>query len=145
MNNPGQWARLRNGQVDIATAVEEVLRYTSPALHVMRVSKRDVLIGGERVRAGDRVAVWNGSANRDALAFPDPDRFDLGRTPNRHLTFGIGPHFCVGAPLARVELRVLLQVLAEKVGEMELAGPMRRLKSNFMWGIESLPVVLRAR
>ncbi|MEU8663108.1 cytochrome P450 [Actinoplanes philippinensis] len=145
MDNPEQWRLLQSGEADVSTAVEEVLRYTSPALHVTRVATRDVQVGEQPVRAGDRVVVWNASVNRDETVFRDPDRFDLRRTPNRHLTFGIGPHFCIGAPLARVELKVLLQVLAEKVATMELAGPVRRLRSNFMWGIESLPLRLRGR
>ncbi|BFO18443.1 cytochrome P450 [Streptomyces sp. KM77-8] len=143
MENPGEWERLRSGAVDIESAVDEVLRYTSPALHVTRVAKKDVQVGDQLVRAGETVALWNSSVNRDETVFPDPDRFDLGRAPNRHLTFGIGPHFCLGAPLARVELKVLLEVLAEKVTHMELVGPVERLRSNFMWGIERLPVALR--
>ncbi|PKT74619.1 cytochrome P450 [Streptomyces populi] len=143
IQNPGEWHRLRGGEVSIESAVDEVLRYTSPALHVLRVAKKDVEVGGRLVRAGEAVAIWNSSVNRDETVFPDPDRFDLGRDQNRHLTFGIGPHFCLGAPLARVELKVLLQVLAEKVTHLELAGPVERLRSNFMWGIERLPVVLR--
>jgi cytochrome P450 len=145
MDNPEQWRLLQSGEADMGTAVEEVLRYTSPALHVTRVAKRDVQVGDQSVRAGERVVVWNASVNRDETVFPEPDRFDLRRTPNRHLTFGIGPHFCIGAPLARVELKVLLQVLAERVGVMEPAGPVRRLRSNFMWGIESLPLRLWGR
>ncbi|WP_018791294.1 cytochrome P450 [Salinispora arenicola] len=145
MDNPEQWRLLQSGEADVSTAVEEVLRYTSPALHVTRVAKKDVRVGDQLVRAGERVVVWNASVNRDETVFLDPDRFDLRRSPNRHLTFGIGPHFCIGAPLARVELKVLLQVLAEKVGAMELAGPVRRLRSNFMWGIESLPLRLSGR
>lgn len=142
IENPQEWRRLKAGEVDIETAVDEVLRYTSPALHVMRVATQDVQLGGQHVRAGDAVVLWNASANRDEKVFPDPDRFDLGRTPNRHLTFGIGPHFCLGAPLARVELKVLLQVLAERVGHMEITGPVERMRSNFMWGIDRLPVAL---
>ncbi|MEU6113082.1 cytochrome P450 [Streptomyces sp. NPDC047117] len=143
IENPDQWQRLREGSVAIDTAVDEILRYTSPALHVVRVAKKDVEVGGQQVRAGQAVAIWNSSVNRDETAFPDPDRFDLGRTPNRHLTFGIGPHFCLGAPLARAELKVLLEVLAEKVTHLELVGPVERQRSNFMWGIERLPVSLR--
>ncbi|MET7905911.1 cytochrome P450 [Streptomyces sp. NPDC005355] len=142
IENPEEWRRLKAGEVDIESAVDEVLRYTSPALHVMRVATQDVELGGQHVRAGEAVVLWNASANRDESVFPDPDRFDLGRTPNRHLTFGIGPHFCLGAPLARVELKVLLQVLAERVGRIEITGPVERMRSNFMWGIDRLPVAL---
>lgn len=142
IENPDEWSRLRGGEVGIDSAVEEVLRYTSPALHVMRVATSDVEVGEQLVRAGDAVAVWNSSANRDEAVFVNPDDFDLGRSPNRHLTFGIGPHFCLGATLARVELKVLLEVLAERVTHIELAGAVRRMRSNFMWGIEHLPVSL---
>jgi cytochrome P450 len=142
IEHPGEWHRLRNGEVGVDSAVEEVLRYTSPALHVMRVAVEDVKVGEQLVQAGDAVAVWNSSANRDEAIFTDPDKFDLSRSPNRHLTFGIGPHFCLGATLARVELRVLLEVLAQRVTHMELAGTVRRMRSNFMWGIEHLPVSL---
>ncbi|WP_030408374.1 cytochrome P450 [Streptomyces albus] len=142
IENPGEWHRLKTGQVSIESAVDEVLRYTSPALHVMRVATQDVEVGGQQVSAGEAVVLWNSSANRDESVFPAPDRFDLGRTPNRHLTFGMGPHFCLGAPLARVELKVLLQVLAERVSHMEITGPVKRMRSNFMWGIDHLPVAL---
>ena len=143
IENPAEWQRLKEGSVDIETAVDEVLRYTSPALHVMRVAKKDVQVGDQHVKAGDAVVIWNSSVNRDETVFPDPDRFDLSRTGNRHLTFGIGPHFCLGAPLARIELKVLLQVLTEKVTEMKIVGEAEWLRSNFMWGIERLPVALR--
>ncbi|MER7046426.1 cytochrome P450 [Streptomyces jumonjinensis] len=142
IENPAEWQRLKQGTVDIETAVDEVLRYTSPALHVMRIAKKDVQVGDQQVKAGDAVTIWNSSVNRDETVFPHPDRFLLSRTGSRHVTFGIGPHFCLGAPLARVELKVLLQVLAEKVTEMDIVGTVERLRSNFMWGIERLPVAL---
>lgn len=143
VENPDEWRRLRAGTVEVETAVEEVLRYTSPAMHVKRVATTDVEVGGEPVRAGEAIAVWNPSANRDETVFPDPDRFDLARRPNRHLTFGHGPHNCIGGMLARMELRVLLEVLRERVSTMELTGPARRLFSNFIWGFAHLPVRLR--
>ncbi|MGW7754509.1 cytochrome P450 [Streptomyces violaceusniger] len=142
IRQPEQWARLRAGAVPIEMAVEEILRFTSPALHVMRVATKDVTIGGQLIRAGDSVAVWLASANRDDAEFENPDQLDLGRTPNRHLTFGIGRHFCLGSTLARVELKVLLQALADRVAEPVLVGPVRRTRSNFMWGIDELPVRL---
>lgn len=142
IENPGEWRRLKTGEVSIESAVDEVLRYTSPALHVMRVATRDVEVGGQQVIAGEAVVLWISSANRDESVFPHPARFDLGRKPNRHLTFGMGPHFCLGAPLARVELKVLLQVLTERVSHMEITGPVKRMRSNFMWGVDHLPVAL---
>ncbi|TNH29621.1 cytochrome P450 [Micromonospora orduensis] len=143
IENPDQWRGLREGTLDVDTAVEEVLRYTSPAMHVKRVVTADVELGGQLVEAGQAVAVWNPSVNRDEQIFPDPERFDLARRPNRHLTLGHGPHNCLGGLLARQELRILLEVLRERVTTMELVGPVRRLYSNFIWGFEQLPVRLR--
>ncbi|RMI30440.1 cytochrome P450 [Nocardia stercoris] len=142
IENPDQWQRLKTGDAEVATAVEEILRYTSPALHSLRMAKRDVLVGSQQVRAGEPVVVWNTSANRDDAVFPDGDRFDVGRTIGRHLVFGIGEHFCIGAPLARTELTVLLRTLVDKVRTPELAGEIERLHSNFMWGLNYLPVAL---
>lgn len=144
MEHPDQWRRLRDGEVGLDTAVEEILRYTSPAMHMVRVARRDVELDGVAVRAGDRVALWNPSANRDESVFDRPEVFDLGRKPNRHIAFGAGGHFCVGAALARMELQVLLRVLIDKVAGAELTGPVRRMRSNFMWGVERLPVRLIA-
>jgi cytochrome P450 len=145
MNNPGEWRRLRDGEVTLDTAVEEILRFTSPAMHMVRVATRDTVVGGQLVRQGERVALWNPSANRDQSVFADPERLDLGRRPNRHLAFGLGHHFCIGAALARVELRAMLTVLLERTSGAEFAGPVRRMRSNFMWGVESMPVALRPR
>ena len=137
-----QWELLRSGRLDLDTAVEEILRWSSPNMHVIRTARTDTVICGQEIRAGQQVAVWTPSVNRDETVFDQPHTFDLRRTPNRHLTFGAGSHFCVGASLARVELRVFLQVLAAKVARAEVTGPVRRMRSNFMWGIESLPVRL---
>ncbi|WP_218923788.1 cytochrome P450 [Streptomyces sp. rh34] len=143
MDNPGQWQRLRDREVDLDTAVDEILRWSTPAMHVVRVARTTTVIGGQTVRAGEQVAIWNPSVNRDESVFDQPHTFDLGRRPNRHLAFGLGNHFCIGASLARVELRVFLHVLLDKVAGARLAGPIRRMRSNFMWGIESLPVTLQ--
>jgi len=141
IQNPGEWRRLRADPAGLApTAVEEVLRWTAPSLNVMRTALREVTVGGQRVRVGERVSIWNPIVNRDEEAFPDADRFDVGRTPNRHLTFGLGQHFCIGAALARLELRVLLLTLARRVRRMEMAGPVKRLRSNLMWGVDRVPV-----
>jgi cytochrome P450 len=142
IDNPAEWRRLRAGEVDLDRAADEILRFTSPAMHVKRVAKADSEVGGQRIRAGESVAVWNPSANRDETVFPDPDRLDLARTPNRHLTFGHGPHTCLGAMLARLELRVLLEGLRDRVTRIEQAGPAERLYSNFIWGFGRLPVTL---
>jgi len=143
MQNPGAWAAIKHGRVPIETAVEEVLRWTTPTLHAGRTATEDALIRGGFIEAGDRVTVWNASANRDERQFPDPDGFDPARTPNKHLTFAYGPHFCLGAYLARAEITAALEALRAMVGEFEPAGPPRRVFSNFLSGYSSLPVRLK--
>ncbi|MFJ9576933.1 cytochrome P450 [Streptomyces sp. NPDC101191] len=140
---PEQWRRLRDGEVGTEGAVEEILRWTSPLLHAGRTATRDVDLHGHTVAAGDVVSVWLGSANRDERVFTAPDTFDPGRTPNRHVTFAHGPHFCLGAHLARIELGALLDALRESVTEIEPAGPPSPVYSAFVSGPAHLPVVLR--
>lgn len=142
IENPREWQRLRGGEVSLDTAVEEVLRYTSPAMHMKRVARMNTEIAGQSIKAGETIAIWNPSANRDEAVFDRPDTLDLGRRPNRHLAFGMGNHFCIGAALARVELRVMLQLLVDRLAGAEITGPVRRMRSNFMWGVERMPVTL---
>ena len=142
MRHPEQWARLRADRGLVPTAVEEILRWTSSATHSMRRATRDVTIGGEQIRAGDRVVLWVPSANRDEEVFTDPDRFDVGRTPNRHLALGIGEHFCLGSTMARTQLRVLLTELLDAVETVEPAGPVEPVSSIAVGGAASLPVRL---
>ena len=97
------------------------------------------LLRGNRIRAGDRVVNWNISANRDQAAFTRADSFDLARSPNDHLAFGHGEHFCLGANLARLELRVILDEVLRRIPDIELAGPIERLRSNFVAGIKHMP------
>src|SRR5207302_1214811 len=101
--HPEQLARLRRSPDLLPTAVEEILRWVSPVMHMARIATRDVELRGRQIRAGERVLLWYPSANRDEEIFPEPDRFDVGRTPNDHLAFGIGEHFCLGAGFARLE------------------------------------------
>ncbi len=138
--HPEQRARLLADPSLIPTAVEEILRWTSPVMHMARLCVRDTEIRGQPIKAGEKVVMWYPSANRDADIFPDPDRFDVGRTPNDHLAFGIGEHFCLGAGLARLELRVMFEELLRRLPDIELAGPAERLRSNFIGGIKHLPV-----
>ncbi|MFI6044569.1 cytochrome P450 [Nocardia sp. NPDC051321] len=140
IENPDQWHALRSGDVAVDSAVEEVLRWTTPPLHVARTAVQDLDIGGTAVRKGDIVTLWNVSANNDESAFPQPRRFLLSRSPNKHLSLGHGPHFCLGAFLGRAELRVLLGALVAGVARMELRGAPRPLYSNFIYGCDSLPV-----
>jgi len=141
---PGEWRRWCAGEVSTTSAVDEVLRWTSPALHVGRTAVVDVELHGEHIRAGDVVTAWNVSANRDEREFARPDVFDLSRSPNRHVTFGYGSHFCLGAALARMEIAVLAQALRTRVSAIELTGVPRWVYSNFLSGYTSLPVAFTA-
>ncbi|MFI1195250.1 cytochrome P450 [Micromonospora sp. NPDC020750] len=125
--------------------VEEGLRWTSPANSFLRHAQQDVELSGGLVRRGEAVAVWIGSANRDAETFTDPYRFDITRPDNRHIAFGFGPHYCLGAPLARVTLAVFFTELFRAFDRIELNGPVEHLASNFIAGITHLPVLTRRR
>ncbi|MDI3409003.1 cytochrome P450 [Streptomyces cavernicola] len=140
VEHPGEQARLRAGEVQLASAVEELLRWHPPVLTFRRTATRDVEIGGQRVRAGDKVVVLHASANHDERVFADPYRLDLGRTPNPHVSFGEGPHVCLGAHFARLQLRVLYEEVLRHFPVLVAAGPPRRLVSNFINGIKELPV-----
>ncbi|MFG3283163.1 cytochrome P450 [Streptomyces sp. NPDC048111] len=139
--HPEQWRALR-GDADLETATEEVLRWTTPAMHFGRRALTDVEIGGRTIAAGDVVTLWNSAANFDEDVFAEPDRFDLARTPNKHVAFGHGPHFCLGAFLGRTHVSAMLSALRRKVGGIEIAGAPRTLYSNFVYGYTSLPVRL---
>jgi len=143
IERPDQWRRLRAEPGLLPTAVAEILRFTSPALHVLRTAVTDVQLGDQLVRAGDRVTLWNAAASRDEAVFTDPDEFDLARSQGQHLAFGAGAHYCLGSALAGTELRVLFGELSRRVVQVEPAGPVRRLSSNLIWGIASMPVTLR--
>jgi cytochrome P450 len=132
--------RLREDPALLPHAVEEMLRWWTPVMHFRRTATVDTELAGTRIRAGDKVVVWFSSANRDPDAFPDPDSFRPDRTPNDHLTFGHGPHFCLGAHLARVQLRAMFTAVLDLLGEVEPAGEPVRLRSNFQNGIKSLPI-----
>jgi cytochrome P450 len=144
IDHPAQWARLRVNPLLIATAVEEIIRWASPSLNVMRTATQDITIGTTLVQEGERVTIWNPVVNRDDRVFADPDAFDAGRQPNRHLSFGMGSHFCLGAWLARQELQVLIEALMPRVRRLERAGTARRTRSTRTWGYDSLPVRLVA-
>jgi cytochrome P450 len=124
----------------IDTAVEEILRWTSPLHHMSRAVTADVEVGGKTIRAGDRVLMWYASANRDEDVFEEPYRFDIGRDPNDHLAFGIAEHFCLGAGFARKEIRVMFEELFRRLPDIKVVGAPVRLRSNFINGIKHLPV-----
>jgi cytochrome P450 len=141
--HPDQWAALRNGAVTVESAGEEILRWTTPTMHFGRAATGDVALRDQLIAAGDLVTLWFTSANRDETVFPDPDQFDLARTPNKHLALGYGRHFCLGAYLGRVEINAMLDGLRIFVQDIEQTGPGREIYSNFLTGMSSLPVTLK--
>lgn len=141
MDHPEQLDRLRHHPELIPSAVEEILRVTSVTMHFRRTATRDVELHGRTIRAGDKVVLWWISGDYDERQFPDPFRFDIERSPNEHLAFGRGgPHRCIGEWLARVEIEVLLRELLPRIADIRVAGPIQRLRSNFISGIKHLPV-----
>ncbi len=143
MEHPDQYQRLRQHPELIDRAVEEILRWVSPIICFRRTVTRDTTIRGQAIRTGDRVLMLYQSANRDEAVFAGADRFDVGRDPNPHVAFGIGTHFCLGANLARLELRVMVQALIERLPELRVApgAEPARVASTLVRGIQSLPVV----
>lgn len=143
VRDPAQWHWLRAaGPTGIAAAVEEILRWTCPGVHALRTVTRPTEIGGIPIAEGDRITMWNTAANRDESVFFDPDRFRPDRTPNKHVTFGSGRHFCIGARVARLELTAFLTELVSRVDRIELTGEPHFNSSNFTWGLRTLPIRL---
>ena len=139
LQNPDQWERWRTERP--ATAVDEILRWTSPAVVLQRTASEDTEVAGRLVGKGERVGIYFASANFDEEVFVDPRRFDIGRSPNPHVTFGAGgSHFCIGANLSRLELRVMFDVIADELTGTTLIGEPRRLRSSWLNGIKHLPV-----
>ncbi len=138
-----QRMRLVSDSGGLSIAVEELLRWVSPILQFRRTARHDTQLAGQRIAAGDKVVLYFVAANRDPAVFDDPDRLDLGRQHNPHLSFGTGPHFCLGASLARLEAVELMRALLPYLRGLELTGPPVRLESNFVNGLKSLPVRLR--
>ncbi|MFE5888216.1 cytochrome P450 [Streptomyces sp. NPDC056462] len=140
--HPESYERLRTGHVELLSAVDELLRWHPPVLTFRRTAAQDTELAGRLIRAGDKVVVFHASANRDERAFADPDRLDLSRTPNPHVSFGDGPHVCLGAHFARLQLRVLYGEVLRVLPVLRTAGEPKRLVSNFINGLKSLPVQL---
>jgi cholest-4-en-3-one 26-monooxygenase len=139
--HPDQWSRLVHDPSLLDSAVEEVLRWSTPLLHFRRTATEDVTLHGETIRRGDKVLLWYASANFDEDVFADPLSFDIGRSPNDHVTFGTGgPHFCLGAHLARLELHAMLEELTRRLPGLRLDGHVERLTSNWTNGIKRMPV-----
>jgi cytochrome P450 len=141
LQHPEQMAELRDDPSLLPDATEEILRWGTVTMHFRRTAMRDVDVNGTTIRAGDKILLWFISGDYDDRQFPDPYRFDIRRTPNDHLAFGLkSPHKCIGEHLARVEIRVLLEELLPRLARVSCNGPIERLRSNFISGIKHLPL-----
>jgi cholest-4-en-3-one 26-monooxygenase len=139
-NHPEQRERVLQNRALIPSTVEEIVRYTPPVMHFRRTATQDAELRGVQIKAGDKVTMWYPSVNRDADVFPNADTFDVGRTPNEHLGYGIGEHFCLGASLARIELNIIFEELLRRLPDITLDGPVRHLRSNLIDGIKEMRV-----
>jgi cholest-4-en-3-one 26-monooxygenase len=145
LDHPDEWERLVADPALIPSATEEILRWASPVMYFRRNVTQATEVRGQAMAPGDKVSIWYASANRDEEVFDQPFRFDVGRSPNDHLAFGGGgPHFCLGASLARMEIRILFEELVARVRRVERLGDADRLRSNFIGGIKHLPVAVTA-
>ena len=141
IEQPEQMAELRDNPALMPTAVEEILRWGTVTMHFRRTATEDTELAGQRIKAGDKVVIWFISADYDERQFPEPYRFDIKRTPNEHVAFGLkSPHKCLGEHLARVEIKVLFEELLPRLADIRLNGPVERLRSNFIAGIKHLPL-----
>jgi cholest-4-en-3-one 26-monooxygenase len=146
IEHPDQFAMLADNPALVPSATEEILRWASPVMFFRRNVTKDTELRGQKFKAGDKVSIWYISANRDEDIFPNPFAFDIRRTPNQHVAFGGGgPHFCLGASLARMEMSILFEELVKRVASVERTGPVKRLRSNFINGLKHLPVRITPR
>ncbi len=140
-DHPDQWERLKADRSLLPSAIEEMLRYVSPVMHFRRQAVADITMGDQKISEGDKVVFWHISANRDETVFDSPNQFDIGRSPNNHMAFGAGgPHFCLGANLARMEIKVMYDRLLDRMPDIHLDGEVERLRSNFINGVKHIPV-----
>jgi cholest-4-en-3-one 26-monooxygenase len=140
LDRPDVVERLRSDPNALSRAIEEMLRYEPPVIQIRRTATQTVTLAGRRIAEGDKVVVFFPSANRDADVFVDPDRFDIDRAPNDHIAFGYGTHFCLGAPLARLEARHLFGELLKRLRRIERVAPIVYVRSNFVRGVRSLVI-----
>ena len=140
IEHPDQMLRVQRDPGLLRPAIEEVVRWTSPIIHFARTAATDCEIRGQRIRKGDRLALFYPSANRDEEVFEEPFRFRVDRNPNRHLGFGVGEHFCAGAHVARLEMEMAYKYLLPRIEEVELTGPPQRLRSHLVGGVKHLPI-----
>jgi cytochrome P450 len=143
VEHPDQLARLRKEPGLMRPAIEEIVRWTTPSIYKRRTVTRDTKFHGAVLKTGDKLTVWEMSANRDERIFNDPFTFDIARTPNRHIGFGFGAHICLGAALARLELKVGLSALLERIAEFEVEGPAQWVPNNRLLGLKRLPLQIK--
>ncbi|MBW3664144.1 MAG: cytochrome P450 [Actinobacteria bacterium] len=140
-DHPGEWKKLKAEPSLLDTAADEIIRWAHPVIQFRRTAMRDDVIRGREIRDGDKVVLWYASGNRDEDVFEAPYTFDVARAPNPHISFGGGgPHYCLGAHLAKLEIRIMFDVIADRMPDIEPAGEVRRLRSNFINGIKTMPV-----
>jgi len=140
-DHPDQWELLRADRSLLPSAIEEMLRYVTPVMNFRRQSTAATELSGQAIKADEKVVFFHVSANRDETVFEDPQRFDITRKPNPHIAFGAGgPHFCLGANLARMEIRVMFEHLLDRVPDIHLDGKVERLQSSFINGVKHIPV-----
>jgi cytochrome P450 len=145
IENPDEFRKLRENPELIDSAVEEIVRWTTPVIQFCRTPLEDFELRGQKIRAGESMCLFYPSGNRDEDIFDEPNRFLVERNPNPHIGFGRGEHFCLGASLARLELRVLFRQLIERFDDVALAGPFERVRSSFLGGVKRMPIRYRAR
>lgn len=145
MDNPDQMQYFLDNMDKSQIMVEELIRYASPVYHFRRTATEDIEMHGKTIKAGDKVVTWFAAGNRDPQKFDDPYRLDLTRFPNDHMTFGKGPHTCLGANLARLEIRILFEELLPRLGSIEQTGEIDRVRSNFVNGVKRFPVRITAK
>jgi cholest-4-en-3-one 26-monooxygenase len=139
--HPDEWQRLLDDRSLLPTAVDEMLRFVTPVMNFRRTAMTDVVMSDTKIAQGDKVVFFHASANRDESVFDDPDTFDVGRDPNPHIAFGGGgPHFCLGANLARMEIRVMFEHLLDRLPDIRQDGDEQHLQSQFINGVKHLPV-----
>ncbi len=143
IENPGEFEKLRRDPSLIPSAVEEILRWTTPVIQFCRTASEELEIGGQKIRTGESLCLFYPSANRDEDVFEEPFRFVVDRKPNPQLAFGIGEHSCLGANLARSELVAMFRQLVRRLEDVELAGPVERLRSCFLGGVKHMPIRYR--
>jgi len=145
IRRPSEMQRLRANRGLLDTLPDEFVRWVSPVTHVLRTATADTELGGKQIRAGEWVVLWNGSANRDEEGIAGAGEFDIGRGPTPHVGFGAGDHFCLGAVVARLQLRHIMRAFLDRVEEIELTGPVQRVSSHQFPGYKSMPVRVKAK